>query len=110
MGDEDPEEFDETSLQATSTFHFLTWLRASEHAAVQMQCCISAGEDVEWTFSIYDMLDTEWPWNPQDAGCEEEGITDEVGCIFRGLFLGVTHRPVVMGPVISIHAIVSKKK
>lgn len=97
MLDEDPEELDD-SIGQEPTFHFMTWLRATEHAAVQLDCCMNDGEDVEWTFSIYDMLDTAWAWTPQDAGGDEEGITDEVSCNFVGIFLGITRRPVIMGP------------
>lgn len=80
------------------TFHVMAWLRASEHAAVQVDCKIEAGDDVEWQLSIHDLLDTHWPWHPQSAGAEEQGAIDEVNHNFRGLFLGVTSRPAVICP------------
>jgi len=73
-------------------------MRASEHCSVQLDRRIEAGADVEWQLSIYDLLDTIWPWKPQDEGAEEEGVHDERGTIFNGMFLGVTHTPQVLGP------------
>lgn len=87
-----------TETPGHSTFHIMTWLRASEHAAVQIDIRIAAGRDMEWQLSVHDLLDTDWPWNPQCQGAEEEGVHDEAGHNFRGLFLGVTSRPLVIGP------------
>lgn len=91
--DEQPEEGSHGT-----TFHLLSWLRASECATVQLDCRIEAGEDCEWSMAIYDMLDTPWPWRPQEEGGPEEGVRDEDGHMFRGMLFGVTQRPVVMGP------------
>jgi len=95
--DEDPEH-DEEAFETVASFHFMTWLRASEHAAVQIDCEISIGEDVEWALVLYDFLDHEWPWQPQEEGAAETGVDDEQGAIFRGLLLGITSRPVIIGP------------
>merc|ERR1719454_1264764 len=78
----------------------MTWLRASEHAAVQVDCGIKAGDDVQWILSIHDTMTTLFPWKPQDFNADEEGVHDEVGRCWTGLFLGFTERPVIMGPAV----------
>jgi len=92
------DEIDEDDPNFQQCFHIISWWRACEHCAVQLDCRIEVNEDVEWTFAIYDMLDMKWPWKPLVGPDDEECVEDERGKHFRGLLLGITGPPFTASP------------
>lgn len=94
------------SPRADGVFRLSSWKRASEHSVVPVHgLAIKEGDDVEWTFCVHDALDDLWPWeegfnSPRTLKRQtsQGGGTQSKLDPFRGIFLGTTLKPILLGP------------
>eukprot|EP00929_Paragymnodinium_shiwhaense_P043617 TRINITY_DN22417_c0_g2_i1.p1 TRINITY_DN22417_c0_g2~~TRINITY_DN22417_c0_g2_i1.p1 ORF type:complete len:987 (+),score=208.12 TRINITY_DN22417_c0_g2_i1:115-3075(+) len=92
-----------TRCRNSEVFSLDTWFRACMHAVMPIEGLpVAQGEDKAWTFVIYDELDDEWPWEAEEAARRQEEMpqVDLAGKrrLFKGLFIGVTKKPLRIGP------------